>query len=57
MKQSIMLTHVPTHRWMEDSPVLDVQMQVNVCKMIIQVSIANNVIMAFNAIFLGVNDR
>lgn len=49
-------TPVPTDHWMEDSPALDVQMQVCVCKMIIQISIANDVIMAFNPTFLWVNE-
>ena len=38
------------HRWREDSPGLDEQAQV--CKMVIQVSVTNNVTMAFNATFL-----
>jgi hypothetical protein len=41
---------------MQDSPVLDMQMQASVCKMIIQVSVANNAIMALNATFLGVSE-
>lgn len=56
VKQSMVFTPVPTDRWMEDSPALDMQMQVCVCKMIIQISIANDVIMAFNPTFLWVNE-
>lgn len=52
----MVFTPVPTDRWMEDSPTLDMQMQVCVCKMIIQISIANDVIMAFNPTFLWVNE-
>lgn len=48
----MVFTHRITHCWIEDSPVLDEQVQVYVFKMIIQVSVANNVIMAFNASFL-----
>lgn len=51
--KTMVFTHGITHCWIEDSPVLDVQVQVYVFKMIIQISVANNVIMAFNAIFLG----
>lgn len=56
LKQSMEFTHIPIHHWMQDSPVLDMQMQASVCKMIIQVSVANNAIMALNATFLGVSE-
>lgn len=41
---------VSTLRWIEPSPVLGVQRQAHAFKMIIQVSIASNAAMAFNAV-------
>ena len=50
VKQSMVFAHIPTLCWIEDSPVLGT---FYVFKMIIQVSIANNVAVASNAISLG----
>lgn len=52
VKQSVVFAHIPTLRWIEDSPVLGAQMQAYAFK-ISQVSIASNVAVAFNAISLG----
>jgi hypothetical protein len=42
---------------MEDSPVLDAQMQANLFKMVIQIPIANDVAMAFIMFFLSLEEN